>query len=96
MSNSPDNFPPLTCPMDGGALVADAAALVCAYDIGDDRLEVGRYENVGKSVEKRREGKIITGRRCEFFGPNLVGATLDGHCANLRQIRFAIVIARGR
>ena len=73
-----------------------AAELVCVQDSCDYRLEVGRCENVGKSLEKRREGKIITRRRREFFGPNLVGATLDGNCANLRKIRFAIVIAPGR
>ncbi|HTU65158.1 MAG TPA: class I SAM-dependent methyltransferase [Steroidobacteraceae bacterium] len=39
MSNSPDYFPHLVCPMDGGALAADAAALSCAaghrYDVRD-------------------------------------------------------------
>jgi hypothetical protein len=60
---------------------------------GNDRLEIGRYENVGKSAEESSEGHVVARRRGEFLRANLVGATLDRNCSDLRQVRLGEIIA---
>jgi hypothetical protein len=50
----------------------------CCY-----RLEISGYENVGECTEKCGERRVVAGRRCKFFGANLVGPPLDWNRANL-------------
>jgi hypothetical protein len=54
----------------------------------DHPHEIAGYEDVGQCGEESREAAILTGRRGEFSGGNLVGPALYRNGANLRQVRF--------
>jgi hypothetical protein len=65
-----------------------AGISLCGRDRSHDAEKIAGDENVGQGLEKRGEAPVLAGRRCELFGLDLVGATLDRDCANSGEVGF--------
>jgi hypothetical protein len=65
-----------------------ASISFCRRDRGYNAEKIAGDQNVGQRLEKRGEAPVAAGRRCKFFRVYLVGTTLDGDSANLREIGF--------